>query len=70
MAKLRGSKEGFLNHIKLWLEEGLSKPELLTEYTKAAIKNIEDEIKKRDRKKNKLHIKHDNTQKRGAIKTP
>jgi hypothetical protein len=50
MAKLRGSKEGFLNHIKLWLQEGLSKPELLTEYTKAAIKNIEDEIKKRGKK--------------------
>ena len=47
MAKLRGSKEGFLNHIKNWLEEGLTKPELLTEYTKAAIKNIDDEIKKR-----------------------
>jgi len=46
MAKLRGSKEGFLNHIKLWLEEGLSKPELLNEYIKAAIKNIDDEIKK------------------------
>ena len=50
MAKLRGSKERFLNHIKLWLEEGLSKPEFLTEYTKAAIKNIEDEIKKRGKK--------------------
>jgi hypothetical protein len=52
MAKLRGSKEGFLNHIKLCLEEGLSKPEFLTEYTKAAIKNIEYEIKKRGKKTN------------------
>jgi hypothetical protein len=47
MAKLRGSKESFLKHIKLWLQEGLSNPHLLTEYTKAAIKNIEDEIQKR-----------------------
>lgn len=51
MAKIRGSKEGFLNHIKKWLQEGLSKPELLTEYTKAAIKNIEDEIQKRGKTK-------------------
>jgi len=47
MAKIRGSKEGFLNHLKKCLQEGLSKPELLIEYTKAAIKNIEDEIQKR-----------------------
>ena len=50
MAKLRGSKESFLNHIKMWLEEGLSKPELLTEYINAAIKNIEDEISKGGKK--------------------
>jgi hypothetical protein len=47
MAKPRGSKADFLNHIKKCLEEGLNKPELLTEYTRAVIKNIEEEIRKR-----------------------
>ena len=55
MAKIRGSKEGFLNHIKKWLQDGLSKPELLTEYTKAAIKNIEDEINERGKTKNQIN---------------
>jgi hypothetical protein len=34
MAKVRGNKEGFLNHIKKCLQEGLEKPELLEQYTK------------------------------------
>jgi len=53
MAKLRGSKEGFLNHIKLWLEEGLNNPELLVAYTKAVIKSIDDENRKTGKKTTK-----------------
>lgn len=59
MAKLRGSKEGFLKHIKNCLEEALTKPQLLTDYVKAIIKNIEKEIEesgkpKRSRAKGKV----------------
>ena len=55
MAKLRGSKQEFLNHIKLCLEEGLSKPELLTEYTKSVIKIIEHEIKKTNKMAHRIN---------------